>query len=101
MKSKPVEHHPGAQLDIVQAFEWYETREPGLGPRFQEELARAEEFVRCNPALGHPHKFGTRRWPLKVFPYALIFSVEPDVILVLAVAHYSRTSSYWHRRLVR
>jgi hypothetical protein len=59
MKLKPVEHHPGARLDIVKAFEWYEMREAGVGVRFQEELAGAEEFVRRNPLPGHRHKFGT------------------------------------------
>jgi toxin ParE1/3/4 len=100
MKLKPVEYHPGARLDAVLAFEWYEMHEAGLGTRFHEELAKAEKFVRRNPLLGHPHKFETRKWPLKVFPYTLVYSIEPDLILVLAVAHYSRAPGYWHRRLV-
>lgn len=101
MKLKPVEHHPGVRLDVIKAFEWYETHEAGLGARFQKELAAAEKFVRRNPLLGQPHKFGTRKWPLKVFPYILIYSDEPDLILVLAIAHFSRASGYWHRRLAR
>lgn len=99
MQLKPVEHHPGARLDAVEAFEWYELHEAGLGARFQEKLAAAEKFIRRNPMLGHPHKFETRKWPLKVFPYTLIYSNEPDLILVLAVAHYSRAPDYWYRRL--
>jgi len=98
MKSKPVEYHPGARLDVLTAFEWYETREPGLGVRFQDELAEAEKFIQRNPPLGHPHKFGTRKWPLKVFPFVLVYSEELDLILVLAVAHYSRAQGYWHHR---
>jgi len=98
MKLKVVEYHPGAQLDVVKAFDWYESHEPGLGVRFQEELAETEKFIRSNPLLGHPHKFKTRKWPLKVFPYTLIYSDEPDLIFVLAVAHYSRTQRYWHHR---
>ena len=100
MKLKPVEYHPGAQLDVISAFEWYELHESGLGTRFQEELLTAEKFIRRNPLLGHPHKLGTRRRPLKVFPYVLIYFDEPDLILVLAVAHYSRAPGYWHRRAV-
>jgi toxin ParE1/3/4 len=99
MKLKPVEHHPGARLDVIEAFEWYELREADLGVRFQGELAAAEKFVQRNPLLGQPFKFGTRKWPLKVFPYTLIYSIELDLILVLAVAHYSRVSDYWHYRL--
>jgi len=98
MKSKPVEYHPGARLDVVTASEWYESRELGLGVRFQEELTSAEKFIQRNPSLGHPHKFETRKWPLKVFPFVLVYSEEPDLILVVAVAHYSRAQGYWHRR---
>ena len=100
MKLKPVEDHPGARLDVLTAFDWYESREPGLGVRFQEELAAAEKFIRGHPSLGHPHKFETRKWPLKVFPFTLVYSEEPDLILVLAVAHYSRAQGYWQRRRV-
>ena len=98
MKLKPVEYHPGARLEVIKAFEWYELHEAGLGVRFQEELAEAEKFVRHNPLLGQPHKLETRKWPLKVFPYNLVYSNEPDLILVLAVAHYSRVPDYWRRR---
>ena len=98
MRLKPVEYHPGARLDVISAFDWYERHEAGLGSRFQKELAAAEKFVRHNPLLGDPHKFETRKWPLKVFPFNLIYSDEPDLILVLAVAHYSRAPNYWYRR---
>ena len=99
MKSKPVEYHPGARLDVFEAFDWYEIHEEGLGERFQAALAQAENFVRRNPQLGHPYKFGTRKWALKVFPYNLIYSDETELILILAVAHYSRAPDFWHNRL--
>ena len=99
MRLKPVELHPGARLDAIEAFDWYELHEAGLGERFQSALAEAEDFVRRNPQLGNPHKFGTRRWRLKVFPYILIYSDEPEIILVLAVAHFSRAPEYWFNRI--
>jgi hypothetical protein len=101
MKLKPVEYHPGARLDVVTAFDWYELRKPGLAARFQGELAAGEKFIRHHPLLGNPYKFETRKWPLKVFPYTLIYSDEPDLIFVLAVAHYSRAQGYWFNRLSR
>jgi len=98
MKLKPVEYLPGAELDILEAFEWYELHQEGLGARFQMALANAEKFVQRNPSLGEPYDFGSRRWPLKVFPYTLIYSDEPETILIIAVAHYSRKPDYWHHR---
>jgi toxin ParE1/3/4 len=98
MKLKPVEYHPGARLEIIEAFEWYELHEPGLGARFQDSVAEAEKFVRRNPQLGAPGRFGTRKWPLKTFPYNLIYSDEPSAILIIALAHFSRQPRYWRRR---
>ena len=95
MKSKPVEYHPGARLDIIEAFDWYELHEAGLGGRFHSALTEAERFVRGNPQLGRLYDFGTRRWSLKVFPYTLIYSDEPETMLIAAVAHYSRSPDYW------
>jgi ParE toxin of type II toxin-antitoxin system, parDE len=99
MKSKPLEYHPGARLDVLEAVEWYELHEGGLGARFQSALREAEKFVSTNPAMGHPHRYGVGRWPLKTFPFALIYSDEPEMILVVAVAHYSRRPAYWQRRI--
>ena|SRR6266850_3018366 len=99
MKLKPVEYHPGARLEAIDAFKWYELHESGLGDRFQAALSDTETFVRQNPQLGTPHTFGTRKRRLKIFPYILIYSEEPTAILILAVAHVSRRSSYWHSRI--
>lgn len=43
-----------------------------------------------------------RRCLARVFPYGLLYSVEPDFVLVLAVMHLSREPGYWKvRRLQR
>jgi hypothetical protein len=98
MKSKPIEHHPDARLEVVEAFDWYELHESGLGERFQSALKEAENFIRRNPQLGSPHKYGTRKRPLKIFPYNLIYSDEPEAVVILAVAHFSRRPDYWRQR---
>ena len=54
MKLKPVEHHPAARLEVLEAFEWYELHEAGLGERFQAALAEAEFFIRTHPQLVCP-----------------------------------------------
>jgi hypothetical protein len=41
---------------------------------------------------------GVRRVVLRRFPYALIYAIKPQEILVLAVAHHSREPGYWHGR---
>jgi hypothetical protein len=39
-----------------------------------------------------------RRVLVKVFPYAVLFTVEEDSILVVAVMHCHREPGYWRNR---
>ena len=47
------------------------------------------------PRLGSPSYPGVRTWPLKQFPYTLVYRVKGKVISVIAVAHQSREPEYW------
>jgi hypothetical protein len=40
-----------------------------------------------------------RRCLVPKFPYSIIFSIEPEFILVVAVAHAKRKPGYWHDRV--
>ena len=42
-----------------------------------------------------------RRHFRRTFPYAVIYVDDPDLILVLAVAHFKRRPGYWIDRLLR
>jgi hypothetical protein len=41
----------------------------------------------------------TRRCLLRRFPYGLIYALDQDDILILAVAHTRREPGYWRDRL--
>ena len=100
MKSKPIEYHPAAQLEISEAAEWYEWHEAGLGVRFLEELTQAEQVVSRQPSLGTPHRFNSRKRRMHIFPYNLIYTEESETIWVIAVAHCARKPDYWLKRLL-
>jgi len=99
MKSKPIEYHPAALLEVMEVFEWYEQCEEGLGERFHQELSKAEKLIRKFPLFGTPKEYGARKRALAVFPYNLIYSDEPDAITVIALAHHAREPEYWLHRL--
>ncbi|MGV3754008.1 MAG: type II toxin-antitoxin system RelE/ParE family toxin [Verrucomicrobiota bacterium] len=99
MKSKPIEYHPDALLEVMEVFEWYEQCEEGLGARFHQELSKAEKLVKKFPSLGTPKGYGTRKRTLSVFPYSLIYTDEPDYIAIIALAHHAREPEYWLQRL--
>jgi hypothetical protein len=51
-----------------------------------------------------PFRFRVLRTPFRRclipnFPYSIIFSIEPDFILVVAVAHAKQKPGYWHDRM--
>jgi len=40
-----------------------------------------------------------RRCLTRVFPYAILYTIEEDYILIVAVAHFSREPGYWKYRI--
>jgi plasmid stabilization system protein ParE len=89
-----------AQVEAVEAVDWYVSRGEydELADRFLEELERAKRLVRERPGAWPEVEPGVRRFVFHRFPFALIYVVKPDEVLVLAVAHHSRRASYWRDR---
>jgi plasmid stabilization system protein ParE len=65
---------PAARAELVEAQDWYESRRPGLGVRFREEVEATVLRLQENP-----HQFpivfeDVHRARLRKFPYGLIAS---------------------------
>jgi toxin ParE1/3/4 len=94
---------PLARREQRKAIRYYECERAGLGDRFLAELRHAYDVVCRDPlavplyevAGGLPN---ARRQMLKSFPYYVVFVVDDDGVLVLAVAHTARRPGYWRRR---
>ncbi|VFN02025.1 MAG: ParE toxin of type II toxin-antitoxin system, parDE [Candidatus Kentron sp. G] len=95
-----VNFNPDARTEFLAAIKYYEACQPGLGRRFrlavESELDRIREMPLGFRVLHAPF----RRCFVRKFPYAVIFSIEPESILVIAVAHTKRKPEYWRERLV-
>ena len=79
-----------AEIELDQAFHWYESQAPGLGGAFLIEVLSAAERISLYPEAWHSLGAGLRRCRLNRFPYGLIYAIEGGDILVLAVAHLHR-----------
>src|SRR3972149_4523321 len=99
MKLKPVEHLPGARLEIEESSAWYEEQEPGVGDRFHAAVELTESKVQRSPLLGTPHRRNTRKWRVAKFPHSVVYREELDRIVIVAVAHPKRQEDYWDYRL--
>ena len=68
-----VQFLPAAEIEGVEAIDWYEEREPGLGRSFRKSVESAI--------------------------YSIIYSIEIKSILIIAIFHQSRNPMIWRERI--
>lgn len=87
-----------AETDIDEAVEFYEARHAGLGLRLLREVEDAVERVRERPLAWQSLTPDIRHCVLHIFPYSLVYKVDDDEIIVIALAHHKRKPTYWRDR---
>ena len=92
-------YHTEAESEALDAFYWYCDKNNELGSSFDEELLFAEQQVSQHPNRWPKYLHGTRLFHLTKFPFALVYLVQPERILGIAVAHLHRKPGYWKDRL--
>jgi toxin ParE1/3/4 len=95
---KPVRFLEEAQDELLEQIAFYEAREKGLGERFRLAVQAAVMLASTHPKLGSPWKLGTRRVFPKDFRFSVVYRIEPEELVVFAVAHFKRRPTYWRRR---
>ena len=93
-----VEFHPEALAEFRAAAEYYEQQQTGLGERFANAVEMAVAHIAAAPESWRIIEDDIRRCLTKVFPYAVLYSIEPDHILIVAVMHCRREPGYWRNR---
>ena len=94
---------PEAEEELGEAAAWYEAKRPGLGIELVAVADRALEEIADAPFACGPWRDDRpyRRKVLTRFPYVIFFRVDPDAVVVLAVAHAKRRPGYWAERARR
>jgi hypothetical protein len=94
-----VEFHPAAERELAAAAMLGERRSAGLGVALVAESRRIAELLSKAPTIGELIDARHRRFPLSRFPFALVYRVETDRLLLIAFSHRRRKPGYWsHRR---
>jgi toxin ParE1/3/4 len=91
--------HPEARLEYREAAAFYETRRSGLGAAFTIEVEAAIERIVRNPNSWRAIEQDVRRCLTHTFPYGILYSIESNSILIIAVMHLHRRPGYWRERL--
>jgi toxin ParE1/3/4 len=95
----PLRFHPEAEAELDEAVAFYESRLSGLGVDLRKEVEFAARRIREAPLRWSPYDAGTRRFPVRRFPYLVIYLELPSHLWVVAVAHHNRRPGYWRNRL--
>jgi len=90
---------PGAEQDLVEGGLYY-SREANadLARAFISEFERSAALLGEQPELGAPWRGRARRFPLRRFPYSIVYYLSEGHIRILAVAHQSRKPGFWRHR---
>lgn len=88
-----------ADDEFREAARYYEREAPGVGLAFITEVHRAISFVLAHPRTSKKVRNRIRSKLLVHFPYNVYYTIESDVILIIAVAHQKRRPAYWQKRL--
>ena len=91
--------HHEAQLDVQEAFQFYQDKSEGLGFEFMRSLDASLQSIRRNPQAYQTIYNEVRRVLLRKFPYALFYLVEENRIVVIACFHQKRSEIDWLRRI--
>jgi plasmid stabilization system protein ParE len=94
-----IEFLQAAQAELDDAFIWYETQQKNLGQQFISEFDTTVKRLSIFPLAYSEIEKGVRRCLVKRFPYGILYGINENTIVIIAVAHLHREPNYWISRL--
>ncbi len=81
-----------ARNELLEAWEWYEDKQPGLGDRFKEEVYKVLHNIGKHPAHYQQRRRNYREALTDIFPYLIIYKVlkKEKLVVVSSIFHTSR-----------
>ncbi|HLG30991.1 MAG TPA: type II toxin-antitoxin system RelE/ParE family toxin [Candidatus Brocadiales bacterium] len=90
---------PEAENDLKEAFLWYEDKRRGLGYDFLLQVDAGLKFIARNPEIFPVTYKGTRKHLIKRFPYKIIYLIEKEKVIILAIIHGKRNPELIKKRI--
>lgn len=88
-----------AREELLAAQIWFEAQSPGLGFDFARAIDAAIESIARNPRAFSEMELQCRRILVRRFPYALIYRVRGDELLLVSVFHHRKRPGSWRERV--
>jgi hypothetical protein len=89
-----------AIFELKDAADYYEMELIGLGNQFKKEVKKGILRIKDYPNAWPIEKGDIRRYILHKFPYKILYSIESDHILIVALAHQHQKPNYWVDRIL-
>ena len=87
-----------AERELAAAADYYDRAVPGLGLEFLNEIERTIARILRHPEAWTKISDRHRKCRTRRFPYAIIYTVEGDTVIISAVMHGRRHPDYWKKR---
>ena len=84
-----------ARQELQDAVNYLELKFEGLGYRFKSAIKTALQLIARHPEAWAIERGEIRKCLLHKFPYKVLYSIEPDHIFIIAIAHQHREPDYW------
>jgi len=90
--------HPEALTEYAGAVQYYSEQRAEVAQAFINAVEDAVYQIRESPNRWSLVDDNVRRCLTRKFPYGILYTIEQDYILILAVMHCSRKPGYWKNR---
>lgn len=90
--------HPDADQEFLDAIDYYEAQQAGLGEDYHAEIMATVARIAKSPGVWPFIENDIRRCLTHRFPYGVLYSVGEDQIYILAVMHLRKRPGYWKHR---
>ena len=87
-----------AEVDFTESLKWYAERSIEAANDFDTEFDSAISQIAADPERFPMCDARHRYYLLRRFPFRIIYRITNSEIVVIAVAHGSRSPGYWANR---
>ena len=89
---------PEAEIDLDEVMGWYKQFDSRLTNDFLIKLDSAIQEIQNHPFHFQKIFKNYRKLNLTRFPFKIIYRVEKQSIIVVAIGHHKRRANYWRTR---
>lgn len=88
-----------AEDDLVEAYNWHESKKFGLGYRLLNSVQNGLTLIRQHPEIFPVCATAFRRALISKFPFEIIYEQEGDRIVVYSTFNCSQNPQKWKSRI--